>query len=125
MNKRSAMFVAAGLVLAMVVAGVAMAMGVTGPSTEAKTARSGRSEPIVKTVTRTVKVHKEAKADEGGGVIVRTLPAGDTPSPSMGDDESTEVESEDHAEEQESEDGEHESEHESEHDGDEHEGDDD
>jgi hypothetical protein len=80
MNKRSAMFVAGGLVVALFVAGVAMAMGVTGPSADAKTTTS-RREPIVQTRTRTVTVHKTANGDDDGAVIVKTLPADDATTP--------------------------------------------
>lgn len=110
MNKRSAMFVAAGLVLSLLVAGVSMAMGVTGPSADAKTTVRSQ-KPIVKTVTRTVTVHKKAKADgTAGPVIVRTTdPTGSTgtsDSESTGDDsyDSEESDSEDDGAEFETED---------------------
>jgi hypothetical protein len=121
MNKRSAMFVAAGLVLSLLVAGIAMGMGVTGPSADAKTMSAKGQKPIVKTVTRTVTVHKKEKADGTvGAVIVKTLPAsGSTSSPSgqtsaggyEDDDqyESDEHESEDHTESEDPAGSEHES----------------
>jgi hypothetical protein len=85
MNKRSAMFVAAGLVLTMIVAGLAMAMGVTGPSADAKTT-ARQSKPIVHTTTRTVTVHKQAKGtDNSGTVIFRTSPSTGTSTSSSDD----------------------------------------
>jgi hypothetical protein len=71
MNKRSAMFVAAGLVLSLLVAGLAMAMGVTGPSADAKTAARDR-KPAVETVTRTVTIHKKATGQDAGTIVVTT-----------------------------------------------------
>jgi cobalamin biosynthesis protein CobT len=105
MNKRSAMFVAAGLVLSLLVAGVAMSMGVTGPSADAKTvARS--QKPIVKTTTRTVTIHKQAKGEAAAGaVIVRTTdPAGGTVAESGDDDQYESEGMDDESEDQESED---------------------
>lgn len=85
MNKRSAMMTAAGLVLALVVSGVALTMGITGPTAAAKkvpVAAKSKQAPIVHTITHTVTVHKKAdapstSASSGGSapVIVRTLPA--------------------------------------------------
>jgi hypothetical protein len=64
MNKRSAMLVAAGLVLTMIVGGVALAVGMTGPSSSAAAPRLTRHhknpKPIVKTIKKTVKVHKKS-----------------------------------------------------------------
>ncbi len=64
MNKRSAMLVAAGLVLTMIVGGVALAVGMTGPASSAAAPRLSRHhkdpKPIVKTIKRTVKVHRKA-----------------------------------------------------------------
>jgi hypothetical protein len=66
MNKRSAMLTAGGLVLTLLVAGIAMAMGVTGPTADAKT--TSRAKPIVRTVTRTVTVHQKAQGGSSGAV---------------------------------------------------------
>lgn len=63
MNKRSAMLVAAGLVLTLIVGGVAVAVGMTGPSSSAaapRLARHQKPKPIVKTIKKTVKVHKKS-----------------------------------------------------------------
>jgi hypothetical protein len=64
MNKRSAMLVAAGLVLTMIVGGVALAVGMTGPASSAAAPRLSRHhkdpKPIVKTIKKTVKVHRKS-----------------------------------------------------------------
>lgn len=71
MKKRSAMFVAAGLVLAMIVAGVGFAMGMTGPTADAKkvNVQTKRDKPIVHTVTKTITIHKKAKATDDGSTL--------------------------------------------------------
>ena len=79
MNKRSAMMVAAGLVLTLVVGGVAVAVGMVGPSTSAagpRTVRREHPKPIVKTVKRTVKVHRS------GGVVTVPMSSGSSGSTS-------------------------------------------
>lgn len=72
MNKRSAMLVAAGLVLTLVVGGIAVAVGLTGPEIGSARPRSGREtpSPLVKTTTKTVTVHKKGDATGGGVVAV-------------------------------------------------------
>jgi hypothetical protein len=82
MNKRSAMMVAAGLVLTLVVGGVAVAVGMVGPSTSAAGPRTVRRQeqpkPIVKTTKRTVKVH------QGGGVVAVPMSNGTSGSQGSG-----------------------------------------
>ena len=78
MNKRSAMLVAAGLVLTLVVGGVAVAVGMTGPSASSaqpKLTEHRKNKPIIKTTKKTVTVHKKAKAQAG---TVVTVPAPST-----------------------------------------------
>ena len=61
MNKRSAMLMAAGLVLTLIVGGVAMSVGLTGPTPSGATPRAEQRQtatPIIKTVKHTVTVHK-------------------------------------------------------------------
>ncbi len=73
MNKRSAMMVAAGLVLTLVVGGVAVAVGVVGPSTSAagpRTVHRQHPKPIVKTKKRTVTIHRS------GGVVAVPVATG-------------------------------------------------
>lgn len=91
MKKRSALMVAAGLVFTLVVGGLAVAIGITGPTVSGGTPRAGRSvEPEVRTVKRTVTVHKKAKAD-GSSVVQVAAPSTATPSssPSGSDDSSS------------------------------------
>jgi hypothetical protein len=82
MNRKSALFVAAGMVLTMVVAAAAMTMGIAGPSkADANVARPARQKPIVKTVVDTVTIHKKAKASGAttGTTVVRTADAATAP----------------------------------------------
>lgn len=77
MNKRSALLVAAGLVLTLIAGGLAVAVGLTGPSVSSAVPRVDRragSEPIVRTVRRTVTVHKKAEA-KAGEVVQIAAPA--------------------------------------------------
>jgi len=78
MNKRSAMMVAAGLVLTLVVGGVAVAVGMTGP--EASSAQPKlthhKNKPIIKTTKKTVTVHKQAPAQAGAVVTVPAASSG-------------------------------------------------
>ena len=66
MNKRSAMLMAAGLVLTLIVGGVAMSTGLTGPTPSQAAPRAGQRQkapkPIIKTVKHTVTVHKQGTA---------------------------------------------------------------
>ena len=93
MNKRSALMVAAGLILTLVVGGLAVAIGLTGPSVSSAVPRERRAavEPMVRTVRRTVTVHKQA--DPTRGTVVQlaasTLPAASSAS---NDDGSGELE---------------------------------
>lgn len=103
MKKRSALLVAAGLVLTLIVGGLAVAVGLTGPSVSTAVPRVDRratSEPIVRTVRRKVTVHKKAEA-KPGEVVQIAAPATATTSSndlsqssgddaSFGDDESHE-----------------------------------
>jgi hypothetical protein len=58
MNKRSAIVVALGLVAALVIGGVGFTMGITGPAPSL--ASVGQPAPKVRTVHRTVTVHRPA-----------------------------------------------------------------
>ena len=86
MNKRSALMLSAGLVLTLILGGLAVATGLTGPSVSnavPRVQRSSTSEPVVRTVRRTVTVHK--KADAKPGQIVQVgAPAATSPSGSSG-----------------------------------------
>ena len=97
MNKRSALLVSAGLVLTLIVGGLAVAVGLTGPSVSSAVPRVDRraaSEPTVRTVRRTVTVHKKPEA-KAGEVVQVAAPAMATTSSndssrSSGDDGSSE-----------------------------------
>jgi hypothetical protein len=82
MKKRSAMAIAAGLVAALLTGAVALSLGLS--ATDQADAASERVEPRVRTVHRTVTVHREAKAEEPETVTIVT--AGSS-SPASGDDE--------------------------------------
>lgn len=92
MNKRSALLVAAGLILTLVVGGLAVAIGLTGPSVSSAVPRSGRSavEPVVQTVRRTVTVHETA--DQATGAVVQLAASTASAAPSTGDDDAGEIE---------------------------------
>ena len=66
MNRRSAMLMAVGLVLTLIVGGVAISLGLTGPTSSAATPRVGeqikKQKPIVLTVRDTVTIHKKGTA---------------------------------------------------------------
>ena len=95
MNKRSAMMVAAGLVLAMLVAGMAVAAGFTGPEASASDSRTTTGEleprePKVRTVTETVTIHRTAKASDDATlapVVVTPTPTSPSTSEGLDDDE--------------------------------------
>ena len=69
MNKRSALMVAAGLILTLVVGGLAVAIGLTGPSVSSAVPRARRAavEPMVRTVRRTVTDAQAGRPDQGHG----------------------------------------------------------
>jgi hypothetical protein len=68
MNKRSAMFAAAGLILALVAGAYALALGVTGP------ARSASAKNYVHLgQLKTVKIHRMAPSSGGEGAMSAPL----------------------------------------------------
>lgn len=90
MNKRSALMLSAGLVLTLIVGGMAVATGLTGPSVSTAVPRAQRpstSEPVVRTVRRTVTVHKKADAKPGQVVRVAAPAATSGTSGTSGDDD--------------------------------------
>ena len=64
MNRRSAMLMAAGMVLTLMIGGAAISAGLIGPAASAATPRTARHlkapKPIVKTIRKTVTVHKKS-----------------------------------------------------------------
>jgi len=75
MKQRSAMVVAAGLVVALALAGLGLAMGMTGPSADAKAPKLHRKPPIVHTTTRTITVHQPGTAASSGGAMTYSAPS--------------------------------------------------
>ncbi|MGZ8611910.1 MAG: hypothetical protein ACXWX0_06525, partial [Actinomycetota bacterium] len=63
MKKRSAMSIAGGLVAALVAGFAAMSLGFARGDTT-PTASAERVEPRVRTIERTVTIHKKAKSEE-------------------------------------------------------------
>ncbi len=127
MNKRSALMLSAALVLTLIVGGLAVATGLTGPTVSNAVPRAERrasSEPVVRTVRRTVTVHK--KADAKPGEVVRiAAPAAAAASPSGSsdlsgdedsyeDDDAYEDEGDDHGDDDDHEDHEDDEDHEDE-----------
>jgi hypothetical protein len=99
MKKRSALLMAAGLVVALVAGAVAMTIGFSGNGTAEAGSRAKR-DPVVRTIRRTITVHKDAKATDQASVQVVQLSSSDpsTTSDSSGSesesDDSFESESE-------------------------------
>ncbi|HEY7399426.1 MAG TPA: hypothetical protein VH989_00855 [Actinomycetota bacterium] len=88
MNKRSAVIVAAGLVVALVAGGIALERGVLGPpatAAEASVDAGTRPKPIIRTTERTVKIHRKAKAGNASGSP--TVSSSSTSTGSWSDDE--------------------------------------
>jgi hypothetical protein len=82
MNKRSAVLVASGLVLAMVLAAFGIVMGVTGPSTAGgKVTMRKHRPPIIKTVTDRKTVHMPATGGASGGSTTTVLTQTPAPKP--------------------------------------------
>ena len=130
MNKRSALLLSAGLVLTLIVGGLAVATGLTGPSVSnavPRAQRSSASEPVVRTVRRTVTVHKKANAKPGQVVRIAAPAATSGTSgtsgsdDTSGDDDGYDDETKDHEDDdagEEQEDGDHEDEEDHEDEGD-------
>ena len=65
MTKRSAMLVAAGIVMALVAGGIGMSLGQIGPASAAATTTETtpkHQRPIVRRHVRTITIHKKAKS---------------------------------------------------------------
>src|SRR5207342_1644736 len=79
MNKRSAMLMAAGLVLTLIVGAMAMSTGLTGPTPSQAAPRAGQRQkapkPIIKTVKHTVTVHKRGTATPATAIATAPAPA--------------------------------------------------
>jgi hypothetical protein len=80
-NKRSAVLIAAGLVLTLGIGGLAVWLGLTGP-TPVNAVETARPERVVKVERRTVTVHRKAKATSAATVVL----SAPVPGSGMGDD---------------------------------------
>jgi hypothetical protein len=80
-NKRSAVLIAAGLVLTLGIGGLAVSLGLTGP-TPVNALETAQPERVVKVERRTVTIHRKAKASSAATVVL-SAPA---PGSGMGDD---------------------------------------
>jgi len=102
MNKRSATLIAASLVGVLAVAGAAFASGITGPTASAASEQtpSAATNPVVRTHTKTVVVHRQAASS---APVVQAAPSPGSPSPSMSGDDGSHHENEgpdDHGDDQ-------------------------
>ena len=102
MNKRSAIVVAAGLVVALIAGGLALSSGLVGPEPSAAVASAKTQQhrkPKIRTIKKTIKVHKKAKQQgtAGGSAARVTASTSSSPSGSWEGDDSFENEGEDDA----------------------------
>ena len=87
MNRRSAITIAAGMVLTVMVAAGAIALGVTGPTSEASAdAGTASGSPEVRTVTRTIE-RREPGSDGSRAVVIPQQPSTAQATPSFTDDD--------------------------------------
>lgn len=70
MNKRSAMAIAAGMIVALMVGAAAVSIGLGGPGTATAGATRAAGAPVVRTTHRTVTVHKPAKSSPAARTVV-------------------------------------------------------
>jgi hypothetical protein len=89
MRKRSAMTIAGALVAALLAGSVAFSLGSLGPGTAA--ARDARTAPRVRTIERTVTVHKKRPSSAGTITYAVAAPTSEG-SESEGDDDGFEHE---------------------------------
>lgn len=84
MTKRTAMLMAAGVVLALLGGSVALSFGLSGNQT-AEAGPGKASKPIVRTIHRTIRVEKQAKgSNRPVQVVTLQAPLSDQPSSSDG-----------------------------------------
>jgi hypothetical protein len=87
MNRRSAITIAAGMVLTVMVAAGAIALGVTGPTSQASAGAGAASPtPEVRTVTRTIE-RREPSDDGSRSVVVLPPQPSSQAAPSFTDDD--------------------------------------
>lgn len=75
MNKRSAVLIAAGLVLTLAIGGLAVSLGLTGP-TPVNAAGPARPERVVKVERRTLTIHRKAESPPAATVMLSTPASG-------------------------------------------------
>ena len=90
MNKRSAMAIAAGMIVALMVGAAAVSIGLGGPGTATAGATRAAGAPVVRTTHRTVTVHKPAKSSPAARTVVigrSTWASTSSSATSQGDDQ--------------------------------------
>jgi hypothetical protein len=72
MNKRSAVFMAAGLVAVLTLGGMAFSRGLTGPTVSSATPRNKQAhvKPLVRTHTKKIVVHRQAPTPPARTVVM-------------------------------------------------------
>jgi hypothetical protein len=99
MNKRSAMLIAAGLVLTLGIGGLAVSFGLTGPA-PAGAAETAHAQRVVKVQRQTVTAHGTADAVPGAAAQISLSSPGTVDSDDAGEEqngeEGQEHEGEDH-----------------------------
>ena len=72
MNKRSAVFMAAGLVAVLTLGGMAFSRGLTGPTVSSATPRNKQAhvQPLVRTHTKKIVVHRQAPTPPARTVVM-------------------------------------------------------
>ena len=82
MHRKTAMLASGAIVLAMLVAGLAVTLGVTGPTADAQRARPA---PRVHTTTKTITIHRASTAAAETPAVIYTT-TGATVSTASGED---------------------------------------
>lgn len=85
MNKRSAMLIAAGLVLTLGIGGLAVSLGLTGPA-PAGAAETAQAQRVVKVQTRTVTAHGTTDAALGAAAQISLSSPGTVDSDDAGEE---------------------------------------
>ncbi|HSD48528.1 MAG TPA: hypothetical protein VLE71_01730 [Actinomycetota bacterium] len=86
MKKRFAMVVAGSLVAALLAGSAALSLGLLGASTAS--AGADRSAPRVRTIERTVTIHKKQKAQAGVRYVIASAPGASSAAGSESESES-------------------------------------
>ena len=72
MNKRSAVFIAAGLVAVLTLGGMAFTRGLTGPTVSSAARRNTHAQvtPLVRTHTKKIVIHRQAPTPPARTVVM-------------------------------------------------------